>query len=83
MSDNIDKQNRREFERRKRARREEDVRKGLASAKGAQWGDYSVNRSLEKTLKDYHKFKDPRDRAKIKQEYFGKEKEYRNKVNQM
>ena len=77
MSDNIDKQNRVMYERRRQERRQEDVWKGLSRAKGAQYGDYKINRECEKTLKDYRRFKDPKDREKIKTEYFGIQKEYR------
>ena len=79
MSDNIDKQNRREFEQRRQFRRDEDVRKGLTKAKGAQWGDYEINRKAEKVIQDYRRFKDPKDREKIKKEYFGRQQEYRKR----
>ncbi len=39
-------------------------------------GDYELCRSLDKTMKDYRSFKDPRDREKIKNEYFGKRREF-------
>lgn len=44
-------------------------------------GDFSLCRDLDKTLKDLHKFKDPKDRAKINAEYYGKQRDYKiNKV---
>ena len=40
-------------------------------------GDYGFMRDCNKTLRDYIQHKDPRDREKIKNEYFGKQEEYR------
>ena len=74
----IDHQNRIDRERRQAMRRTEDVRRGLTRAKGAQRGDFRLCRDLDKTLKDYIRFKNLRDRKKIESEYYGKQKEYRN-----
>ena len=41
--------------------------------------DYELCRSLDKTLSDYRKFKDPRDRKRISDEYYGKQEEYRRR----
>ena len=73
----IDRKNREE--RRKRAvnRRQHDIQSGLIKVNtGPQRGDYSLCRDLDKTISDYHKFKNPEDRAKIQSEYFGKQREY-------
>jgi len=74
----IDHQNRIDRERRQAMRRTEDVRRGLTRAKRAQRGDFRLCRDLDKTLKDYIRFKNLRDRKKIESEYYGKQKEYRN-----
>ena len=74
----IDKQVRTEADRRRESRRTEDIRKGLTRSSDPQRGDYGLCRELDKTLKDFHGFKDPKDRAKINAEYYGKQKEYRN-----
>jgi len=58
-------------------RQREDVLKGLSRAKGAQRGDFKLCREADKILKDYREFKSPKDREKIKAEYFGLQKEYR------
>jgi hypothetical protein len=58
-------------------RKQEDVMKGLSKAKGAQRGDFELCRRLDKTLMDYRRFKDPKDREKINNEYYGLEAEYR------
>ncbi len=41
-------------------------------------GDYPLCRDLDKTIKDFTKFKDPKDRVKINDEYYGKQKDYRD-----
>lgn len=58
-------------------RQREDVLKGLSRPKTGQRGDYSLCRRLDKTLNDYRNFKNPKDREKIKEEYFGLQKEVR------
>ena len=60
------------------ARKQEDIMKGLNRPKGAQRGDFKFCREQDKVIMDYRKFKDPKDREKIKQEYFRVEKEWRN-----
>ena len=40
-------------------------------------GDYGFMRDCNKTLRDYIRFKDPRDREKIKDEYFSKQETHR------
>jgi hypothetical protein len=42
--------------------------------------DYDYSRRLDKVLAEYRDFKHPKDREKIKNEYFGRQDEYRNKV---
>jgi len=79
MSDNIDKQNRREFERRRLERREQDQIKGLNRRDRSCWGDHPVNRAVEDTMKDYLKYKDPKDRKQITDEFYGIQKEYRKR----
>ena len=74
----IDRQNRIKFEQGRQNRRAEDVRRGLTMSNAPQRGDYPLCRELDKTIKDFHKFKDPKDRAKINAEYQGKQTEYRN-----
>ncbi len=77
-TNSIDTRNR--VERRQRAidRRNEDVAKGLSRAKGAQRGDFKLCRELDKNLQDYRRFKDPKDRAKINAEYYGKQREFKD-----
>lgn len=53
-------------------RRESRFRKDLPTR-----GDYGFCREGDKNLRDMHRFKDPKDRAKIKAEYLGKQAEYR------
>lgn len=65
------------YRRRAISRRDEDIRKGLTIANVPQRGDYGLCRDLDKSIKDFHKFKDPKDRAKIQSEYFGKQDEYK------
>lgn len=78
---NIDRQNRIEAEQRRRNRRSEDVRRGVTLSSAPHRGDYPLCRDLDKTIRDYHRFKDPKDRVKINAEYYGKQKEYqRNNV---
>lgn len=55
-----------------------DQLKGLTKPKGPQRGDYKMCRQLDKTLSDYRVYKNPKDREKIKQEYFGIQKEGRS-----
>ena len=59
-------------------RQRQDVLSGLSKAKGAQRGDFELCRKLDKTLKDYRDFKNPNDRKKITDEYYGRQQEYRN-----
>jgi len=73
---NIDQQNRMEADRRRQSRRAEDIRRGITKADVPQRGDYRLCRDLDKTIKDFHRFNNPRDRAKINEEYHGKQKEY-------
>lgn len=56
---------------------EEEKGKGLKDIPTR--GDYDLCRDCNKTIKDYIKFKDPRDREKIKDEYFGKQADYRKR----
>ena len=58
-------------------RRELDIRKGLSKAKGGQRGDYKLCHEADKILKDYRTYKNPNDRKKIENEYFGLSKEFR------
>ncbi len=73
----IDNQNR--IERRCRAidRRNEDIARGLTRADVPMRGDYKLCRETDKVLADYRKFKNPKDREKIRVEYYGRQKEYR------
>ena len=43
-------------------------------------GDYKFCREQVKVLRVYARFKSPRDREKIKDEYFGRQKEQREKA---
>ncbi len=63
----------------KETRRQEDIRSGLVKPKGATRGDFKVCRDMDKVIQDYCKFKDPRDRKKIKEEYFGRQQEIKQK----
>jgi len=44
---------------------------GRARATGPQRGDFRITGQLDKTMADYRKFKNLKDREKIKAEYFG------------
>lgn len=57
-------------------RRRQDKERGYGRHDQPGRGDFSLCRSLDKTIKDYVSFKDPRDRKKIEKEYFGKQREY-------
>ena len=74
-----DEKVKKEYELRRRVAKEEDLRSGRRRAKDneAQAGDFRLSRELESSVKDYRKFKDPRDRAKIKEEFFGRQEDYR------
>lgn len=67
----------REARERAAIRRQEDIHKGLTRSKEAQRGDFHELKTLDKTLEDYRRFKNPKDREKIKAEYFGRQKELR------
>ena len=60
----------REARERAAIRKQEDIHKGLTKADGAQRGDFKSCREADKVLSDYRKFKDPKDRVKITNEYF-------------
>ena len=72
----VDAQVREEASRRAFNRRQEDIRRGITIANVPQRGDFGYCRELDKTIKDFHKFNDPKDKAKIQAEYFGKQKEF-------
>ena len=55
-----------EKEGRKNTRKEVDKVYGMAGTKGAQRGDFKLCRESDKLLKDYKRFKNPKDREKIK-----------------
>lgn len=73
----IEEKVKREREGREIIRRQEDVLKGLTRTNEAQRGDYSELKRCDKVLEDYRRFKNPRDRERIKKEYFGIQKELR------
>lgn len=50
---------------------------GNAPKDRATLADYDLTRRTSKILADYRNFKDPKDRVKIKNEFFGVEHEYR------
>ena len=58
-------------------RRQEDVLKGLTRSKDAQRGDFKEAKQYDKIMQDYRTFKNPKDREKIKAEYFGVQMEKR------
>jgi hypothetical protein len=60
-------------------RRQEDIHKGLTRADTAQRGDFKECREYDKVLKDYRRFKDPRDRQRITEEYHGRQQERRTR----
>ncbi|MEN6414384.1 MAG: hypothetical protein ABFC84_16725 [Veillonellales bacterium] len=59
-------------------RKHEDIQSGLSKAKGAQRGDFSICNKLDKINGQLSRFKNPKDREKITNEYYGVEKEYRD-----
>jgi len=73
----IEEKIKKETEMRREARHQEDVRTGLSIAKGAQFGDYRVNRDNVQNLRDYSKHKDPKDREKIMKEFRQVEQEHK------
>lgn len=61
------------------ARRQEDIRSGLIKTNtGPQRGDFKLCREGDRILSDYKRFKDPKSREKIKDEYFQAQKEARH-----
>jgi hypothetical protein len=54
-----------------------DEERGQAKKDVPIHSDFGVYNTVKHTLKDLHRYKDPKDRAKITKEYFGLEKEYR------
>ena len=80
ITNGIDNQNREERRRRAIDRRNEDVSRGITRSKDAQRGDYKLCRETDKVLADYRRFKNPKDREKIKEEYFGRQKSYRGRA---
>lgn len=64
----------------KEIRREEDIRRGITRTMRPERGDYRLCRDLDKTIDDYKRFKSPKDREKIKDEYFGRQAEARKGV---
>jgi hypothetical protein len=58
-------------------RRQEDIRNGLTRSDTAQRGDFKECREYDKVLEDYRRFKDPRDRQRITEEYHGRQQERR------
>ena len=75
-----DRQVMHEKEARRNIRRNEDIRSGITKTSDCARGDFKMCRELDKNLKDYKNHKNPQDREKIKDEYFGRQQEYRNKT---
>lgn len=73
----VDAEVRKEREFRQSERRREDIARGITKDNGACRGDYKLCRDVDKTLSDYRRFKDPKDRKKIADEYYGKQREVR------
>jgi len=59
-------------------RKHEDIQSGLSRAKGAQRGDFGICRELDKINSQLGRFKNHKDKEKITNEYYGREKEYRD-----
>ena len=53
---------------------------GIVPKDKAQRRDYELCRKLDYVLEDYKRFIDVKDREKIKDEYFGRQKEQREKA---
>lgn len=75
-SDCVDTRIRRRNREMAEIRRRQDKERGYGRHDQPARGDFSLCRELDKTIKDYKRFKDPRDREKIKNEYFGRQREY-------
>jgi hypothetical protein len=65
----VDRQVKFEAYKRKDLRRQLDTISGLRRTSDPQRGDFKQCREADKVIKDYCKFKDPKDREKIKREY--------------
>ncbi len=74
----IDNQNRVERRRRFADRKRIAQEEGKHHKDIAMRNDFRLCRENDKTLADYRKFKDPKDREKINAEFFGRQKEYRH-----
>lgn len=71
----IENRVRREEEGRRLMRRQEDILKGLTKADTAQRGDFKECREYDKVMADYRRYKNPNDRKKITEEYYGRQRE--------
>ena len=69
---------RREAMERAAIRRQEDIHKGLTRSSEPQRGDFKECREYDKVLSEYRRFKDPNDRKKISEEYYGKQAQRRS-----
>lgn len=58
-------------------RREQDILTGLTKSDKPQRGDFNETRQYDKVMSDYRRFKSPKDREKIKSEYYGMQRENR------
>ena len=64
----------------KELRKHEDMMKGITRKDIPCRGDYRMCRDADKVIKDYKSFKNPKDRDKIKSEYFQLQREHRRMV---
>ena len=69
----------RETRERAAIRRQEDIHKGLTRSSGPARGDFAVTQKFDKCMSDYRRFKNPADRAKITNEYYGLQREARKR----
>ena len=77
----VDARVRDEARMRAKVRRDADVHRGLTRSGTAQRGDFRLCREADKLTSDYKRFKDPRDRDKIKSNMEQQKREYqRNHV---
>jgi hypothetical protein len=68
---------RHEAEGRAITRRQVDILEGRTKSTGPQRGDYKICREGDKILREYKKYRDPRARREIENNYYLMQREYR------
>ena len=63
---------------RKEIRRKEDIDTGLTKTNTADRRDYRQAKENDKIMADYRRFKNPKDRERIKAGYFQSQEQWKN-----